>query len=37
MEDRERATGAWRGEIHGRSVRKPESLASGGDSVSGEP
>jgi uncharacterized membrane protein len=27
MEDRERATGAWRGEIHGRAVRKPESAA----------
>ncbi|HEY6547947.1 MAG TPA: SRPBCC family protein [Vicinamibacteria bacterium] len=27
MEDRERATGAWRGEIHGQAVRKPESSA----------
>ena len=23
MEDRERATGAWRGEIHGRSIERP--------------
>ncbi|HVQ29640.1 MAG TPA: SRPBCC family protein, partial [Vicinamibacteria bacterium] len=23
MEDRERATGAWRGEIHGQTVQKP--------------
>jgi uncharacterized membrane protein len=35
MEDRERSTGAWRGEIHGRSVRKPESVGSGDDSPNG--
>lgn len=27
MEGRQRATGAWRGEIHGRSVRQPEEAS----------
>jgi uncharacterized membrane protein len=36
MEDRERASGAWRGEIHGRSVRKPLSVMSEGGPLSRE-
>jgi hypothetical protein len=34
MEERQRATGAWRGEIHGRSVHKPEEEAANHDEPS---